>query len=466
MLSYVDIIPPKRTSTSAAPAMTQAAIRKLVADSVAAALEHKLQQWQTPNLLGLLKMEDEFYNLTLKGSDLKTYIRRFQELATLCPTMVPNSKKLIEVFIGGLTQSIEGNDTASKPQTLKEAINIAQRLMVQVTKHNFVQETNDHKRKFDDRRNTTNDNNYYNNRNNNHNNDHHQQQNRRHETFRAYAATPTENRSSSGLDIVTSVTIFCNERDTGLCYPGHSSKSKVEHGFLSQKGVGVGGRGVKDKQHGSASNTVKGTSVAFSTVDEHVKTPSVNLEKPLELNMGYHINDTANVEGPTISNLTPITSASISESNYFAAILKGDMTRKSVNFCTLATLVGNGVDAAISLESIRATSEWFANTSYGFFLRKRKAYPVFSNYARNTWSKYELVKSMMNSSNRSSYVRAMIELRADEELKDTIMEAMPKLAGEGFSLCTRRVAYEWKPPRCLSCKVFGHVLQHHSAEGF
>ncbi|GJV03665.1 hypothetical protein Tco_1337234 [Tanacetum coccineum] len=32
-------MPPKRTSTSEAPAMTQAAIRKLVADSVAAALE-------------------------------------------------------------------------------------------------------------------------------------------------------------------------------------------------------------------------------------------------------------------------------------------------------------------------------------------------------------------------------------------------------------------------------------------
>ncbi|GKD16488.1 hypothetical protein Tco_1205646 [Tanacetum coccineum] len=32
-------MPPKRTSTSAAPAMTQAAIKKLVADSVAAALE-------------------------------------------------------------------------------------------------------------------------------------------------------------------------------------------------------------------------------------------------------------------------------------------------------------------------------------------------------------------------------------------------------------------------------------------
>ncbi|GKF21000.1 hypothetical protein Tco_0069638 [Tanacetum coccineum] len=32
-------MPPKRTSISAAPAMTQAAIRQLVADSVAAALE-------------------------------------------------------------------------------------------------------------------------------------------------------------------------------------------------------------------------------------------------------------------------------------------------------------------------------------------------------------------------------------------------------------------------------------------
>ncbi|GJZ68114.1 reverse transcriptase domain-containing protein [Tanacetum coccineum] len=64
------------------------------------------------------KIEDEFYNMTIKGNDLKTYIRRFQELAVLWPTMVPNSEKLMEVFIGGLPRSIEGNVTASKPQTL------------------------------------------------------------------------------------------------------------------------------------------------------------------------------------------------------------------------------------------------------------------------------------------------------------------------------------------------------------
>ncbi|GJY67486.1 hypothetical protein Tco_0469724 [Tanacetum coccineum] len=73
-------------------------------------------------------MEDEFYNLTVNGNDLKPYVRRFQELAVICPSMVPNTEKLLEAFIGGLPRSIEGNVTASKPQSLEEAINISQRL--------------------------------------------------------------------------------------------------------------------------------------------------------------------------------------------------------------------------------------------------------------------------------------------------------------------------------------------------
>ncbi|GJU38798.1 putative reverse transcriptase domain-containing protein [Tanacetum coccineum] len=52
-------------------------------------------------------MEGEFYHLTVKGNDLKTYVRRFQELATMCPTMVPDSEKMIEVFIGGFARKIE-----------------------------------------------------------------------------------------------------------------------------------------------------------------------------------------------------------------------------------------------------------------------------------------------------------------------------------------------------------------------
>ncbi|GJS54130.1 hypothetical protein Tco_0627492 [Tanacetum coccineum] len=203
-------MPPKRTSTSETPTMTQASIWPLIADGIAAALEAQAATMaNTSRNIIIKKMEDKFYNLAVKENDLKTYVRRFQELAVLCPNMVPNTEKLMEVFIGGLPRSIEGNVTASKIQTLEEAIIITQKLMEQVLKHNSAQETNDYKRKFEDRRNTTDNNNYPNDRNNNNhsnnhnndnyqnnhnnhnrNNDYHQQQNRRQETIRTYTATP------------------------------------------------------------------------------------------------------------------------------------------------------------------------------------------------------------------------------------------------------------------------------------
>nr|GEV08515.1 hypothetical protein [Tanacetum cinerariifolium] len=229
---------PKRTSTSAAPAMNQAAIWQLIDDCIAAAIEVQAANMantdntnrnpeprETPAARKLFSRSNctedckvKFATGTLTEdalfgwnsyakpigieqadkitwrNDLKTYARRFQKLAVLRPNMVPNTESLMEVFIGGLPRSIEGNVTASKPQTLEEAINTTQRLMDQVTKHNYVQGTNDHKRKFDDSKNTDN-NNFQDNRNNyNRNNDYHQQQNRRQETVRNYAATPTENK--------------------------------------------------------------------------------------------------------------------------------------------------------------------------------------------------------------------------------------------------------------------------------
>nr|GEU57977.1 putative reverse transcriptase domain-containing protein [Tanacetum cinerariifolium] len=84
------------------------------------------------------KMEEELYNLIVKGNDLKTYVMRFQDLAVLCPNMEPNTEKHLEAFIGGLPRSIKGNATASKPQTLEETINIAQRLMDQLQRQKAV----------------------------------------------------------------------------------------------------------------------------------------------------------------------------------------------------------------------------------------------------------------------------------------------------------------------------------------
>ncbi|GJT81269.1 hypothetical protein Tco_1055611 [Tanacetum coccineum] len=224
-LVNVDRMPPKRTSTSAAPAMTQATIKKLVDDSVSAALgaqattmvntdntnrntrerdahvarkcSYKVfiscqpinfkgsegavglirwfertesvfsrsnctEDYKVKFATGTLTKEalsrwnsfaqpigiEEAYKITwveFKKLLIKKYCPRTEELATLYPTMVPNTEKHMEAFIGGLPRSIEGNVTASKPQTLEEAINITQRLMDQVTRHNSVQGTNDHK---------------------------------------------------------------------------------------------------------------------------------------------------------------------------------------------------------------------------------------------------------------------------------------------------------------------------------
>ncbi|GJT80214.1 reverse transcriptase domain-containing protein [Tanacetum coccineum] len=279
-------MPPKRMSTSETPAITLDAIRQLIVDFTAA-LEVQtaaMASASNPNrntrpreippmgieqanqitwteLKRLLtnkycprteikKMEDEFYGLTVNGSDLKTYIRRFQELAVLCPNMVPNTEKLMEAFIGGLPQSIEGNVTASKPQTLEEATNIAHRLMDQIIKRNSVQETNNHKRKFDDRRNTTNNNNYSNNHdkdnypndhnnnnhsnnhinknnypdnhnNNNRNNDYHHQQNRRQEPVRTYPPK----KYHGNLPLCTR----CTLHHTGVCTVKCRTCNKVGH---------------------------------------------------------------------------------------------------------------------------------------------------------------------------------------------------------------------------------------------
>ncbi|GKB62656.1 putative reverse transcriptase domain-containing protein, partial [Tanacetum coccineum] len=147
---------PKRTSTSAAPAMTQAAIGKLVADNVSVALEAQAANMaNTDNTNRNIEEREspisrkcsykEFMScqpFNFKGTEGAVGLIHWFERTELvfsrsnctedckvkfATAMVPNSEKLMEVFIGGLPRSIEGNVTASKPQTLEEAITITQR---------------------------------------------------------------------------------------------------------------------------------------------------------------------------------------------------------------------------------------------------------------------------------------------------------------------------------------------------
>nr|GEU60407.1 hypothetical protein [Tanacetum cinerariifolium] len=72
----------------------------------------------------------------------------------------------------------------------------------------------------------------------------------------------------------------------------------------------------------------------------------------------------------------------------------------------------------------------------------------------------EVIRScfICKHSKLSSYARAMVELHADVELKDTLLVVVPKFMGEGYTLSIIRVEYEWTPPRRSRYNVFGHVM--------
>ncbi|GKC11044.1 hypothetical protein Tco_1007826 [Tanacetum coccineum] len=159
----------------------------------------------------------------------------------------------------------------------------------------------------------------------------------------------------------------------------------------------------------------------------------------------------------------PVLTVNIKGPVSFAKLVTREPRKKTVNFRTLLSPASNRSDVAISLESVRAVSEHFANSVYGFFLGKRVAYPVVENYVKNTWSKYGLVKSIMNSSNRLFFFQFSSKYGIDAMLdnghcEDGLSVIATKLGtplmldSYTSTMCTK----SWG--RCSTCKVFDHVL--------
>nr|GEZ50859.1 hypothetical protein [Tanacetum cinerariifolium] len=70
-------------------------------------------------------------------------------------------------------------------------------------------------------------------------------------------------------------------------------------------------------------------------------------------------------------------------------------------------------------------------------------------------------RTMCNESwGRNSYARAMEEIYADKERKETMVIVIPNLEDNGYTRETVTIEYEWKPPCCTQCKIFGHVIEN------
>nr|XP_043619797.1 uncharacterized protein LOC122591602 [Erigeron canadensis] len=58
---------------------------------------------------------------------------------------------------------------------------------------------------------------------------------------------------------------------------------------------------------------------------------------------------------------------------------------------------------------------------------------------------------------RNIYAKTLIEIDSEKDLCKEVVVAIPKLDNGEYSLETVKVDYEWSPPICSGCKVFGHT---------
>ncbi|GKF92748.1 hypothetical protein Tco_0279467, partial [Tanacetum coccineum] len=78
----------------------------------------------------------------VKGNDVPTYIKRFQELTLICKKFVANETEKVDKYISGLLDNIYGNVKSSRPKTLDETIELANDLIDQKL-HTYVERQTD-----------------------------------------------------------------------------------------------------------------------------------------------------------------------------------------------------------------------------------------------------------------------------------------------------------------------------------
>ncbi|GJU01266.1 putative reverse transcriptase domain-containing protein [Tanacetum coccineum] len=128
------------------------------------------------------KLESEYWNLKVRGTDLMTYNQRFQELALMCDRMFPEESAKVERYVGGLPDMINGSVKASKPQSMQEAIEFATKMMDKKMLTAAKRQA-ENKRKFEDT---------------SRNNQNQQQPFKRNNVARAYTAGPGDKKPYGG----------------------------------------------------------------------------------------------------------------------------------------------------------------------------------------------------------------------------------------------------------------------------
>nr|GFB60026.1 reverse transcriptase domain-containing protein [Tanacetum cinerariifolium] len=121
-------------------------IASMCIDATNGTLWTEVRKWMTKDFFPqsmLKRLEQELYNLKLKGTDIDGYTNRFHEFSLLCPKMVEPEQVKAKQYIRGLSKNIRGDVTSSRPAGIEEAVRIAYQLMGQI-----IQDKTDERRSF------------------------------------------------------------------------------------------------------------------------------------------------------------------------------------------------------------------------------------------------------------------------------------------------------------------------------
>nr|GEV47905.1 zinc knuckle CX2CX4HX4C [Tanacetum cinerariifolium] len=164
--------------------------------------------------------------------------------------------------------------------------------------------------------------------------------------------------------------------------------------------------------------------------------------------------------------------------SYVVAVGANNKDQPKVMFKFLhlvAYLVFNAVDISIPHKVVKKVSSWFENTLYEAVLEGgpwliRKALIILKKWSMDTkllkeelnripiWVKlHDVPLQVFEEDGRSSFARCLIELNSEADLVEAVTIGIPLLTGENFTKETIRIEYEWRPPSCDECKIFGHV---------
>nr|GEW70818.1 hypothetical protein [Tanacetum cinerariifolium] len=154
----------------------------------------------------------------------------------------------------------------------------------------------------------------------------------------------------------------------------------------------------------------------------------------------------------------------------FASFIHEESGQRKVNFHTLEIEQSDLADVLIPMSSILKVQARFKNTLYGTYFCM---WIIFHGVPALEFNADGLsaiathlstlvmldsctVTTCVQSWGRIDYARALVDIRADRALKDTMVILVSNRVGNGVTMHNIKVEYEWKPLRCVTYLVHGH----------